>query len=110
MIPIPAVDLKDGKVVRLLHGNFKQEKIYFNKPEFCAKKFEQAGAPRIHILDLDGALKGVPKNGAVVEKILKTVKTPVQVGGGIRDLKTAKSYFEMGASWVILGTKACLDK
>lgn len=110
MIPIPAIDLKGGKVVRLLQGKFKEEKVYFDKAETVAKKFEEAGASRIHVVDLDGALFGTPKNIGSVEKILGTVKTPVEVGGGIRDLKTVVRYLDCGARWVILGTKACLDK
>ena len=110
MIPIPAIDLKDGRVVRLLHGDFKEEKIYDVRPEAVARGYQAEGAERIHVVDLDGALKGVPANLDLVEKILGSVKTPVQVGGGIRDLKAAQRYFDMGARWVILGTKACLDR
>lgn len=110
MIPIPAIDLKDGKVVRLLHGNFKEEKVYFDEAFKVARRFEEEGAARLHVVDLDGALHGKPKNRGEVEKILKTVKMPVEIGGGIRSLDTAAEYFEMGLTWVILGTKACLDK
>ncbi len=110
MIPIPAIDLKDGRVVRLLHGDFKEEKVYDVKPEAVARGYESEGAERIHVVDLDGALKGVPANVSLVERIVKSVKTPVEVGGGIRDLKAAERYFEMGVRWVILGTKACLDR
>jgi phosphoribosylformimino-5-aminoimidazole carboxamide ribotide isomerase len=109
MIPIPAIDLKGGKVVRLLHGNFKEEKVYFDKPETVAKRFEEDGAARIHVVDLDGALEGRPKNFDCVEAILKRVKTPIQAGGGVRSIKTAQNYLEMGVSWVVFGTKACLD-
>ncbi len=110
MIPIPAIDLKDGNVVRLLQGRFEEEKIYFGKPEAVAKRFEAEGARRIHVVDLDGALRGQLKNKSSVEAILKNVSTPLQVGGGIRDLKSIAVYFEMGVSWVILGTQVCLDK
>ena len=110
MIPIPAIDLKDGKVVRLTQGNFKEEKIYQVKPEAVARGYENAGAERIHVVDLDGALKGVPKNLRLIEDVLKAIKIPLEVGGGIRDLKTAEQYFERGVRWVILGTKACLDR
>ncbi len=110
MIPIPAIDLKDGNVVRLLHGDFKEQKIYEIKAETVARRYEEDGAQRIHVVDLDGALKGVPTNLNLVEKILKSVRVPVEVGGGIRDLKSAARYFDMGARWVILGTKACLDR
>ena len=109
MIPIPAIDLKNGKVVRLLQGNFKEEKIYSETPAAVAKRFEEAGAARIHVVDLDGALGGKPKNLSLVEAIIRNVKTPVQAGGGVRSLKTAEELFRMGVSWVIFGTKACLD-
>ncbi len=109
MIPIPAIDLKNGKVVRLLHGNFKEEKIYFDKPEVVAKRFADEGAARLHVIDLDGALEGRPKNSGCIEAILKSVKTPIEAGGGVRSLKAAAHYFEMGVSWVVFGTKACLD-
>ena len=109
MIPIPAIDLKNGKVVRLLHGDFKEERIYSETPVAVAKRFEEAGAARIHVVDLDGALEGKPKNLSSVEMIVRNVKTPVEAGGGVRSLKTAEAYFKMGVSWVIFGTQACLD-
>ncbi len=109
MLAIPAIDLKDGKVVRLLQGNFNEEKVYTEQPEKIARTFESQGAERLHIVDLDGALSGEPKNLFAIESILGSVRMPVEVGGGIRDLKQAARYFGMGARWVILGTKACLD-
>ncbi len=109
MIPIPAIDLKNGKVVRLLQGNFKEEKIYSETPAAVAKRFEEAGASRIHVVDLDGALEGKPKNLSSVESIIRNVKIPVEAGGGVRNLKIAEEYIRMGASWVIFGTQACLD-
>ncbi len=110
MIPIPAIDLKGGKVVRLFQGNFKEEKIYPEKAEVLAKRFAEEGARRIHVVDLDGALGGAPKNTAVIESLAAKKTAPIQVGGGIRTLETAETYLSMGVSWVILGTKACLDK
>ena len=110
MIAIPAIDLKGGKVVRLLQGDFEEEKIYADKAEAIARSFEEQGAARLHVVDLDGALKGEPLNFASVERILHAVKTPLQIGGGVRELKTAQRYFDLGARWVILGTKACLDR
>ncbi len=110
MIPIPAIDLKEGRVVRLLHGNFKEEKIYPVKPEEVAQGYQEQGAERVHVVDLDGALRGKPANLDLVEKILKHVKIPLEVGGGIRDLKSVAEYLQMGVRWVILGTKACLDR
>lgn len=110
MIPIPAIDLKGGKVVRLMQGDFKEQKIYSEKAEEVARRFQADGALRIHLVDLDGALSGEPRNTAVIELVAAKVKTPLQVGGGVRSLKTAALYLSMGVSWVILGTKACLDK
>jgi len=109
MIPIPAIDLKDGKVVRLLRGDFKQEKIYSEHPDRVAKAFAEEGATRLHVVDLDGALTGRPTNQRSVEAILEQVNIPVELGGGLRDLDTVYSYFEMGVRWAVLGTKACLD-
>ncbi|PIU39725.1 MAG: 1-(5-phosphoribosyl)-5-[(5-phosphoribosylamino)methylideneamino]imidazole-4-carboxamide isomerase [Candidatus Omnitrophica bacterium CG07_land_8_20_14_0_80_50_8] len=110
MIPIPAIDLKNGKVVRLFQGDFKEEKVYSDTPTQVAMRFAEAGAVRLHVVDLDGALEGKPKNLHLVESILHNVKTPVEVGGGIRSFKIAEKYFAMGASWVIFGTQACLDR
>lgn len=109
MIPIPAIDLKEGRVVRLLQGDFDKEVVYPQKAEEMARRFEQDGAQRIHVVDLDGALKGEPMNQALIEKILKAVKVPVELGGGIRDMKQAERYLAMGVRWVIFGTKASLD-
>ncbi len=110
MLVIPAIDLKGGKVVRLLQGNFDEEKIYDQDPQEIAKAFEGDGAKRLHVVDLDGALKGEPTNLRFIEKIIQAVKIPVEVGGGVRDLKIAEQYFKIGAQWVVLGTKACLDQ
>ncbi|MBI2095196.1 MAG: 1-(5-phosphoribosyl)-5-[(5-phosphoribosylamino)methylideneamino]imidazole-4-carboxamide isomerase [Candidatus Omnitrophica bacterium] len=109
MIPIPAIDLRGGKVVRLSRGDFREETVYPERPERVAARFEAEGASRIHVVDLDGALGGKPRNLGAVEALLGKIKIPVEVGGGIRDLKTAADYFERGARWVILGTRACLD-
>lgn len=110
MIPIPAIDLKSGGVVRLRQGDFKEETVYPEKAEQAARRFEEEGAARLHVVDLDGALKGEPKNRTAIEKILKAVKVPLEVGGGIRTLEAAALYFEMGVRWAVLGTQACLDR
>ncbi len=110
MIAIPAIDLKGGRVVRLLHGDFKEEKVYPQKPGEAARQYQSEGAERLHVVDLDGALKGAPANRDGVEAILRSVKVPIEVGGGIRDIKTAVRYLDMGVRWVILGTQACLDE
>ena len=109
LVPIPAIDLKEGKVVRLLQGRFEAEKIYDDDPAEVARCFESQGARRLHLVDLDGALHGEPKNLQAVERVLEAVKIPVEVGGGVRDLRQAAHYLQRGASWVIFGTKACLD-
>ena len=109
MLAIPAIDLKGGKVVRLHQGRFHEEKVYAEDPREVARQFEAEGAARLHVVDLDGALKGEPKNMAQVESIIRCVKMPVEVGGGIRDLTQARHYLDMGARWVIFGTSACLD-
>ncbi len=109
MFPIPAIDLKDGRVVRLLQGKFEAESVYPEEPKTLAKRFAEEGAQRIHVVDLDGALKGEPKNLFLVESVIKSVRIPVEVGGGIRKPEEVERYLEMGAGYVILGTKACLD-
>lgn len=109
MIPIPAIDLRGGQVVRLLQGDFKRETVYSDSPETVARELESAGAPRLHVVDLDGALSGRPANLSAVEAILKKIRVPLEVGGGIRGPEAISRYLQMGASWVILGTKACLD-
>ena len=109
MFPIPAIDLKDGRVVRLLQGKFEAESVYPEEPKLLARRFEGEGAQRIHVVDLDGALKGEPKNLLLVESVIKAVKVPVEVGGGIRRPEQVERYLGMGAGFVILGTKACLD-
>ena len=109
MFPIPAIDLKDGRVVRLLQGKFEAESVYAEEPKQLARRFADDGAQRIHVVDLDGALKGEPKNVLLVESVIKAVKVPVEVGGGIRKPEQVERYLGMGAGFVILGTKACLD-
>ncbi len=109
MIPIPAIDLKGGRVVRLFQGDFSKEVVYPMEPDKIAARFEAEGAKRLHVVDLDGALYGEPKNQVLIEKILKSVKIPVEVGGGIRDLPQIEKYLKIGVHWVILGTKAGLD-
>jgi len=95
--------------VRLLQGDFDKEVVYPQKAEEMARRFEEAGAARIHVVDLDGALKGEPKNQTLIEKILRAVKVPVELGGGIRDMKQAERVLAMGVRWVIFGTKTSLD-
>lgn len=110
MIIIPAIDLKDGRCVRLAQGDFKRVTIYSNEPVQMAKTWQDYGAERIHIVDLDGSLAGVPKNRNVIQSIVEEVNVPVQVGGGIREINTIETYIKMGVQSVILGTMALRDK
>lgn len=111
MLVIPAIDLKDGCAVRLYKGDYNQKTIYSDKPEEIAKIFEQNNADFIHIVDLDGAKDCACKNLETIKKIRNTVKTPIEIGGGIRNEETIKLYLEeIGIDRVILGTKAIEDK
>lgn len=106
MIIIPAIDLREGKCVRLIEGKIENETIYSEDPVAVAKSWEEQGAEMIHLVDLDGAFAGHPQNQEVIEEILKVVKVPVQVGGGIRTLETIDELLELGVQWVVLGTVA----
>jgi phosphoribosylformimino-5-aminoimidazole carboxamide ribotide isomerase len=110
MIIIPAIDIKDGLVVRLTQGKFNEATIYSRDPEAVAKKWEAEGARLVHVVDLDGAQAGEIKNWPVIEKIIKAVGIRVQVGGGIRHEEDIQRLFELGAKRVVLGTKAVEDK
>jgi phosphoribosylformimino-5-aminoimidazole carboxamide ribotide isomerase len=110
MIIIPAIDLKNGQCVRLVQGDFKRVTVYSENPVEIARLWQEQGAERIHIVDLDGSLAGIPKNSEVIRNIVNAVKAPVQVGGGVRDMKTIGTYLEMGVEWVILGTMALKDR
>ncbi|MEN6321566.1 MAG: 1-(5-phosphoribosyl)-5-[(5-phosphoribosylamino)methylideneamino]imidazole-4-carboxamide isomerase [Syntrophaceae bacterium] len=110
MIIIPAIDLKDGRCVRLAQGDFKRVTVYSDDPVQMAKTWQNNGAERIHIVDLDGSLAGIPQNKSVIQSIVEEIDVPVQVGGGIREIKTIETYIKMGVNWVILGTMALRDK
>jgi len=103
---IPAVDIKGGKCVRLYQGRADREKVYFENPVEVAKRWEEEGAKRIHVVDLDGAFEGIPKNIKIVEEIVKTVSVPVQFGGGVRTIKALERLFEVGVDRVVVGTVA----
>ncbi len=109
MIIIPAIDIIDGQCVRLVKGEFKSKKVYSLSPLAMAKKFEQDGAGRLHVVDLDAAKTGKPVNQELIIKLAKAVKIPVEVGGGIRDLKTAERYLQSGINRIVLGTAALTD-
>jgi len=106
MLIIPAIDIKNGKCVRLRQGKKDSETIFSNDPSEMAIRWEQEGAALIHIVDLDGAFNKSPQNLKAIEKILKTITTPIQIGGGIRNIDTIKMLIEMGVKRVIIGTEA----
>lgn len=106
MIIFPAIDLKDGKAVRLSKGDFNRIDIFSDKPWEVAKKFEEKGAEWIHLVDLDGAKDGGNKNLDIIKKIRKIVKVKLQLGGGIRTLETAEMFLNLGIDRIILGTAA----
>ncbi len=106
MIIYPAIDIRGGRCVRLTEGRFDAETVFADDPAEMALKWAALGAEYLHLVDLDGALAGESKNGAVVERILQNVKIPVQLGGGIRNLATIDKLLSLGVSRVILGSVA----
>jgi phosphoribosylformimino-5-aminoimidazole carboxamide ribotide isomerase len=107
MLVIPAIDIKDGHCVRLRQGDMEDATVYGEDPVAMADRWVAAGARRLHLVDLDGATAGRPKNADAVRRICAThPDLPVQIGGGIRDEATAGAYIEAGVSYVIIGTKA----
>lgn len=109
MILLPAIDIIDGKAVRLLQGDFGRQTDYDSDPLDAARRWVDAGARALHIVDLDGARTGMPANVAHVERIAGTLGVPVQVGGGLRSLDSVHAVVEAGAARVILGTAAFRD-
>ena len=106
MLVIPAIDIKGGKVVRLTQGQAEKETVYFDSPVEAAKALDLAGVEMIHVVDLDGALEGSPKNLNIVKKIVKAVKAKIELGGGIRDETAIKSSLDAGIDRVVIGTRA----
>ncbi|CAK0754395.1 1-(5-phosphoribosyl)-5-((5-phosphoribosylamino)methylideneamino) imidazole-4-carboxamide isomerase [Gammaproteobacteria bacterium] len=107
MLLIPAIDLKNGKCVRLRQGRMEEETVFSDDPRAVARRWVEAGARRLHLVDLDGAFAGRPVNAEVIAAIARDhPDLPIQIGGGIRELDTIAVYLEMGVSYVILGTKA----
>lgn len=106
MIIFPAIDIRNGKCVRLVKGDFNQETVFSDRPEHMAKKWAEKGGQFLHLVDLDGARAGKPQNLDTVEMILKTVSIPVELGGGIRTMENIESVLDMGVSRVILGSVA----
>ena len=116
MLLIPAIDLKDGHCVRLKQGDMEQATVFSEDPADMARHWLTQGARRLHLVDLNGAFAGKPKNEAAVKAIIRTVREyaeehgieeiPVQLGGGIRDLDTIERYLDGGLSYIIIGTAA----
>jgi phosphoribosylformimino-5-aminoimidazole carboxamide ribotide isomerase len=106
MIVIPAIDLKEGRCVRLIQGDFRQATVYADDPAEMASIWKARGAKRLHVVDLDGSLAGIPRHEEVIRDIVIGTGLPVQVGGGIREMQTVETYLRMGVRWVILGTAA----
>lgn len=106
MIVIPAIDLKDGNCVRLEQGLMDKDTVFSDNPGAQARDWEDQGAELLHIVDLDGAFAGQPKNRRAIEAILKAITIPAQLGGGIRDIATIEVYLSLGLSRVIIGTAA----
>jgi len=106
MIVIPAIDLKEGKCVRLEQGLMEKDTVFNDNPAAQGRAWQDQGAELLHIVDLDGAFAGEPKNRFAIEAILKAITIPAQLGGGIRDIATIEAYLAIGLSRVIIGTAA----
>jgi len=109
VIIFPAIDLKEGQAVRLQQGDMARATVFNSDPAAQAKAFEDQGFEYLHIVDLDGAFAGKPVNGDAVDKILKTISMPVQLGGGIRNMSTIEGWLGRGVDRVIIGTAAVRD-
>ena len=109
MILFPAIDLKEGLAVRLEQGDMARATVFHRDPSSQARAFEQQGFEYLHIVDLDGAFAGKPVNAAAVDRILESVSIPVQLGGGVRDMKTTEGWLAKGVTRVIIGTAAVRD-
>lgn len=107
---IPAIDLLEGQCVRLYQGDYGRSQVFDALPERVAKQWVQEGAPRLHVVDLDGAKMGKPSNLKSIEAIVRAVSVPVQVGGGLRDRASVTQLLAMGVAQVILGTAAVEDQ
>ena len=110
MILIPAIDLKDGQCVRLRQGRMDDDTVFSDNPVEMAGRWYDAGARRLHLVDLNGAFEGKPVNGEIIQEITKTYPDlPVEIGGGIRSIETVEAYLDAGIAYVIIGTRAVED-
>jgi phosphoribosylformimino-5-aminoimidazole carboxamide ribotide isomerase len=110
LIIYPAIDIKNGKCVRLVQGQFSNETVYSDNPVEMAKSFEQLGAEYIHVVDLDGARLGEPQNSSIVSEMALKLGIPIQLGGGIRTVEMIESILQKGVKRVVLGTSAVKDQ
>lgn len=109
MITIPAVDIMGGKCVRLTRGERDTRKVYDEDPVSVARGWAEAGAKRIHVVDLDGAFEGESRNPEVIERLIKAVDVPIEIGGGIRSAEAVERWLGLGAAYVVIGTVAVED-
>ncbi len=109
MMVIPAVDLRGGRCVRLRQGRPEAETVFSDDPLAVARAWAQQGAPRLHVVDLDGAFAGTPKQLGLIEEIARSIPVPVEAGGGLRSLEAVETLLASGARWAMLGTRAALD-
>ena len=107
---IPAIDIRGGRCVRLVQGDYDRETVFADDPAEAARRWRDAGARRLHVVDLDGARQGRPLNWEAVTRIVAAVDAPVQMGGGLRDLGTVQRYLDGGIERVVLGTAAVKDE
>ncbi|MBP5738410.1 MAG: 1-(5-phosphoribosyl)-5-[(5-phosphoribosylamino)methylideneamino]imidazole-4-carboxamide isomerase [Abditibacteriota bacterium] len=106
---LPAIDMMDGKAVRLIRGEFDKSTVFGDDPAEMARRWEDCGAEILHLVDLNGSRKGAPQETETIKRIIKAVKIPVELGGGIRSLETAEKMLDLGVSRVIIGTSAAVN-
>lgn len=106
MIVIPAIDIKNGRCVRLEQGRMDRETVFGEDPSAMARQWQSQGASLIHLVDLDGAVSKTPRNRSVVAAVVAAVDVPLQLGGGIRDMETIEMYFDLGIQRIVIGTEA----
>ncbi len=110
MIIIPAIDLREGRCVRLREGRADAQTVFSDDPVAMAERWAAAGAERLHVVDLDGAFAGAPRQTALIAKIVEAVRpVPVEAGGGLRDLAALEAVLEAGVTWPVVGTRAVVD-
>ena len=107
---VPAIDIRGGRCVRLYQGDYGRETVYADDPVEMARRWQDEGAPRLHVVDLDGARDGLPTNAELVARIVAVARVPVQVGGGLRDMPAIQRYLGTGVDRAVLGTAAVKDR